>query len=55
MPSVDRKSPKGKVLDRIQKVSTTGNKKADKLQEKALKGMNTTTDALRDDLSNLSN
>ena len=55
MPSVDRKSPKGKVLDRIQKVPRTGNKEADKLQEKALKGMNTTTDALRDDLSNLSN
>lgn len=55
MPSVDRKSPKGKVLDRIQKVPRTGNKDADKLQEKALKGMNTTTDALRDDLSNLSN
>lgn len=55
MSSVDRKSPKGKLLDRIQKVPRTGNKDADKLQEKALKGMNTTTDALRDDLSNLSN
>ena len=55
MAEVDRKSPKGKVLDRIQKVPKTGNKDADKLQEKALKGMNTTTNALRDDLSNLSN
>ena len=55
MAEVDRKSPKGKVLDRIQKVPKTGNKNADKLQEKALKGMNTTTNALRDDLSNLSN